>query len=251
MSLKNCEIIADSVYIEFGARVADQHQVTSNHQQQQQQQHSFDLSRIEVGELTCGSDATSIILQEDEGLVDGSELDQYLPPGQQPPPAHHYLYPSSQHHMLWSVHHNPRRKSSDDDVAAVSFHPSETNNNNNSSGKLKKSSFDDPLALYNGYSPSSEEVAGALPSMRYHELQPTSLVKTEREFYHQGSSTTAAAAASSYANHLTAPGYFGGGNMVGSSHHHQYLPSYQHIQQRTLFGSPGIGSAEATWSNYG
>ncbi|XP_063236136.1 transcription factor SOX-8-like [Bacillus rossius redtenbacheri] len=209
----------------------------------------FDLSRIDVGELACDP---GIMLPEDEGLVDGSELDQYLPPGHQPPPppppAHHYLHPSAQHHVLWAAHHSARRKSPSEEEQPPSpssvFHVNEANNNNNNKGRR---SFDDALALYGGY---CGDDPGSLSAARYHELQPTSLVKTERDlFHHQGPS--------SYVGHLApaATGYFGGGGSSSSSavgsHHHQYLPSYQHIQQRTLFGNPGLGSSETAWSNYG
>ncbi|CAG2059976.1 unnamed protein product [Timema podura] len=248
-----------------GTGSADHHQHVNashhHHHPHHQTSHNFDLSRIDVGELTCGGDP-SIILQEDEALVDGSELDQYLPPGgQQPPVAHHFMYspPQTHHHhhhphpnMLLSIHHNARRKSDDD--------PHESNNNNNDQHhlKLKKQCLEEsnpPLGAssYNGYTNQEDVIASSLPSLRYHELQPSSLIKTEKDMYQQNPSVPSSAL---YQNHIMTPtpNYYGSAGSMGHPHH-QYLPPYQHIQQRTLFGNSGgiagLGSPETVWSNYG
>jgi hypothetical protein len=195
-------------------------------------------------ELTCGGDP--MIIQEDEGLVDGSELDQYLPPGGQ---QSHYLYANSAppSHSLWVIHKPPSEETSNE--------PEESNNNTR---KLTKTT---PATLEYTYSNSDDPLAlPPPPLLRYHELQPSSaLIKTEREVYHQGVSNTVPTTSSptmSYHQSLPlvpAPNYYsaGSGSSTMSAPHGQYLqslPSYQYFQQRgtAVFGN----SADTTWSNY-
>ena len=234
-------------YIFCSSGSTEQHH--HNHQHSQQ---SIDFSRIDVDDLTCGGDP--MMIQEDEALVDGCELDQYLPPGGQQP---HYLYTNSAppSHPLWVIH-----KPSNEET------PNESQESNNNHAKHNKrcnetthttleysySNSDDPLAL-----PPPPP-----PLLRYHEMQPSStLVKTEREVYHPGTptavSTSSPSPALSYHQSLPllpTPNYYstGTGNSTMSATHGQYLqslPSYQqYFQQRgaAVFGN----TTDGTWSNY-
>jgi hypothetical protein len=201
-----------------------------------------------MDELTCAGEP--IMIQEDEALVDGSELDQYLPPGGQ---QSHYLYPSSlpPSHPLWAIH----KPHSEEPASAAQ----EANNSHTKHNKTTHT------ALEYSYSTPDDLSVPQPPLLRYHELQPSSgQIKTERDAYHQGvpttvtSSTPPSAPALSYHQSfplVPAPNYYsaGTGNSAMSAPHGQYLqslPSYQqYFQQRgaAVFGN----SADSTaWPNY-
>jgi hypothetical protein len=215
-------------------------------------QQSIDFSRIDMDELTCGGEP--IMMQEDEALVDGSELDQYLPPGGQ---QSHYLYPSSfpPSHPLWAIHKPPSEEPA-----------SATQESNNSHAKHIKRCNETAHTAVEYYSTPDDLSVPPPPSLRYHELQPSSgLIKTERDVYHQGVPTTVSSStppppppALSYHQSfplVPAPNYYsaGTGNSAMSASHGQYLqslPSYQqYFQQRgtAVFGNSGDSAA---WSNY-
>ena len=182
------------------------------------------------------------MMQEDEGLLDGNELDQYLPPGGQ---QTHYLYSSSTPtHPLWLVHKSPS-----DDTSSES---PESNNNHSS----KHRSLSSSTSLDYHFSSTDDTLPVPPPTLpRYHELQPSSaLIKTEREVYQQTSSPSISSSSSSpsmtYHQNLPimpTPNYFNAGTTSASmsaTPHGQYfqtLPRYD-----LLFGN----SADSTWSNY-
>jgi hypothetical protein len=206
-----------------------------------------------MDDLTCGGDP--MMTHVDEALVDGCELDceldQYLPPGGQQP---HYLYPNSttSSHPLWVIH-----KPSNEDTS------NETQESNNNQAKHKRCNETTHAALEYSYGNSNDPLAlpPPPPLLRYHELQPSStLVKTEREVYHQGAPTVTTSSPPptlSYHQSLPlvpTPNYYsaGTGNSAMSATHGQYLqslPSYQqYFQQR---GASVFGNAtDSAWSNY-
>ncbi|XP_069702071.1 transcription factor Sox-10-like [Periplaneta americana] len=219
---------------------SDHHAQHHNHHSHQ----SIDFSRFEVGDLTCATE--SIMMHDDEALVDNSELDQYLPPGGQ---QTHYLYPSSAPPppSLWLMHKPLTDEPSGDSQ--------ETNNNH-----TKHTKRCNEASLEYQYGNSEDHISLTPPSLlRYHELQPSStLIKTEREVYHQTVSTSvptsSPAPAMTYHQSLPlvpTPNYYNAtGNSAMSATHGQYLqtlPGYQFFQQRgSMFGN----SAETAWSNY-
>ncbi|XP_023705462.1 transcription factor Sox-10 [Cryptotermes secundus] len=222
----------------------------SNHHSHHSQQ-SIDFSRIDMDELTCGGDP--MMIQEDEALVDGSELDQYLPPGAQ---QSHYLYPNSlpPSHPLWTIHKPPSEDPSGE---------TQESNNNNHMKHNKRCNETTHTTLEYAYNTSDDPLSLPPPALlRYHELQPSSgLIKTERDVYHQGVPTTVSGSSPpptlSYHQSfplVPTPNYYttGSGNSTVSAPHGQYLqslPSYQqYFQQRgaTVFGN----SADTAWSNY-
>lgn len=226
----------------------DHHTHHHNHQNSQQ---SIDFSRIDMDDLTCGGDA--MMIQEDEALVDGCELDQYLPPGGQQP---HYLYPNSAppSHPLWVIHKSSNEQASNENQESNNNHAKHSkrcHDTTHATLEYAYSNSDDPLAL-----------PPPPPLLRYHELQPSSaLVKTEREAYHQAAPTTVTNSSPpptlSYHQSLPlvpTPNYYsaGTGNSTMSATHGQYLqslPSYQqYFQQR---GAAVFGNAsDSAWSNY-
>jgi hypothetical protein len=203
-----------------------------------------------MDELTCGGDP--MMIQEDEALVDGSELDQYLPPGGQ---QSHFLYHNSAPapHHLWVIHKPPTEENS--------IEPQESNNNHTK--HTKRCNETTPATLEYSYNNSDDPLALQPPPLvRYHELQPSStLIKTEREVYHQGVPTAVSNSSSptTIAYHqslplVPTPNYYSAatGNSTMTAPHGQYLQSlpnyHQYFQQRgaTVFGN----SADTAWSNY-
>jgi hypothetical protein len=204
-----------------------------------------------MDELTCGGDP--MMIQEDEALVDGSELDQYLPPGGQ---QSHYVYPNSlpPTHPLWSIPKTP------------SVDPSretQVSNNNNHTKHNKRCNETTHTTLEYSYNAPDDPLSLPPPALlRYHALQPSSgFIKTERDVYHQGVPTTVSGSSPppTLSYHQSFPlvptaNYYstGTGNSTVSAPHGQYLqslPSYQqYFQQRgaTVFGN----SADTAWSNY-
>ena len=178
------------------------------------------------------------MMQEDEGQLDGNELDQYLTPSTQ---QTHYLYSTSTPtHPLWLVH-----KSTSEDA------PSDLPEaNNNHTIKQKTMTSNTPLDYHYN---TDESLSN--PLLKYHDLQPPStLIKTEREVYQQTSSPTISSSSSSpsmtYHQNLPmlpTPTYYNAGttsNTMTASAHGQYfqsLPRYQY-----LFGNSG----EPTWPSY-
>jgi hypothetical protein len=193
------------------------------------------------------------MIQEDEALVDGCELDQYLPPGGQ---QSHYLYPNSvpPSHPLWVIHKPSNEEASNENQES----------NNNHAKHSKRCNDTTPATLEYSYNSSDDSMVlpPPPPLLRYHELQPSSaLVKTEREVYHQAAPTTVTTTSPpptlSYHQTLPlvpTPNYYSSGNGSSSmsTTHGQYLqslPSYQqYFQQRgaVVFGN----TTESTWSNY-
>lgn len=223
---------------------------SSEHHHHHQSQQSIDFSRIDMDELTCGGDP--MMIQEDEALVDGSELDQYLPPGGQ---QSHFLYHNSAPapHHLWVIHKPPTEENS--------IEPQESNNNHTK--HTKRCNETTPATLEYSYNNSDDPLALQPPPLvRYHELQPSStLIKTEREVYHQGVPTAVSNSSSptTIAYHqslplVPTPNYYSAatGNSTMTAPHGQYLQSlpnyHQYFQQRgaTVFGN----SADTAWSNY-
>jgi len=226
----------------------DHHTHHHNHQHSQQ---SIDFSRIDMDDLTCGDDP--MMIHEDEALVDGCELDQYLPPGGQQP---HYLYPNSAppSHPLWVIHKSSNEETSNENQESNNNHAKHSkrcNDTTHATLEYSYSNSDDPLAL-----------PPPPPLLRYHELQPSSaLVKTEREAYHQPAPTPVTNPSPpptlSYHQNLPlvpTPNYYsaGTGNSTMSATHGQYLqslPSYQqYFQQRgpAVFGN----ASDSAWPNY-
>ncbi|XP_066992574.2 transcription factor SOX-9-like [Anabrus simplex] len=164
----------------------------------QPQQPSIDFSRIDMGDLACGE---TMVMPEDNSLDD---LDQYLPSSA--------LYSYS--HPVWQ--HSKCTSSSPED--------SETNNNH-------KHTLEVPYATYQ---PTTAE--GPLqpqPFLRYHELQPSAQIKTERELYQQ----TPLAYQSAQGLNCNYP----------NSGTHQYLPSYQYLQQRAAVFS-SASAVDSAWN---
>lgn len=172
----------------------------------------IDFSRLDV-EL-----GEAMMMHEGDQLVDGSELDQYLPPGgnqTQQPPFICYPVPSP---GIWrnnsttheeDPNNNPRRRESTPQEMQYNF---------------------------------QEEQTGMLP--KYHELQPSATIKTEHPPVYQ--------APQAYQPML----YYGdgtGGNVMNNTGAH-FLPSYQYIHPRppsSLFGSSSNPSTpENSWTNF-
>lgn len=155
-----------------------------------------------------------------------SDLDQY--------------FPSDNNHYLGNYQHQDYMKqhSSEEDDSNNNNHP---HHRNKRLCTIDRTSQQQGDGGYETVSPSFE---------RYHELQPSAAIKPERfapppsnsstMYGYQSTTTvpiTSSAAATYYAN---------------NSHPHQYLPSYQYLPQRTVFGngSYSVDGNSETWSPY-